>query len=355
MFNTGYRITWMTLIFVGSLGNALGVRLGILIGQSDIEGGKQTVLVGGGICFGVLAFLSIVLYVMVRPIGSIFSDDPAVIEQFFQTRLPLAAMVFSMNLSVFLERILVAFGRTKVVFYAGVVGSWLGQVPGVLLALNFWRNDLVGLYWGASFGYMLLCLLLICFIQRVNWQDIINEGQQRAFSPKKKKSVGTPCPAHKYLEQEVLDLKPIIERGGDDSGEEDGKAQTKDEYREQMMLGSKKALRDCRVSTIKDSPLHRVSKVKDSPLSDLERGDFPKYQDFDTMYPPNGNSHSERRGGGGEGGDGHGHGHGHGHALPSMLYTPEYDEIDTSQVENMQLNKDLETLCVPKEQGGHSP
>jgi hypothetical protein len=331
----------MTLIFVGSLGNALGVRLGILIGQSDVEGGKQTVLVGGGICCGVLAFLSIVLYVMVRPIGSIFSDDPAVIEQFFQTRLPLAAMVFSMNLSVFLERILVAFGRTKVVFYAGVVGSWLGQVPGVMLALNFWRNDLVGLYWGASFGYMLLCLLLICFIQRVNWQDIINEGQQRAFSPKKK-SVGTPCPTHKYLEQEELDLKPIIQRRGDDSGEEDGKAKTKakDEYREQMMLGSKKALRDCRLSTIKDSP-----------LSDIERGDFPKYQDFDTMYPPNGNSHSE--GGGGAGGGREGHGHGH--ALQSMLYTPEYDEIDTTQVENMQLNKDLETLCVPKEQGGHSP
>jgi hypothetical protein len=341
----------MTLIFVGSLGNALGVRLGILIGQSDIEGGKQTVRVGGGICCGVLAFLSLVLYVMVRPIGSMFSDDPAIIEQFFQTRLPLAAMVFSMNLSVFLERILVAFGRTKVVFYAGVVGSWIGQVPSVMLALHFWRNDLVGLYWGVSFGYTLLCLLLISFIQRVNWQDIISEGQQRAFSPKKK-SVEPPCPGpgtcasrkslwgfksssksllglkssslcpHKYLEQEELDLKPNTERGGDHSSEEDGKA--KDEYREQSTLGSKKAKTD------------RVSKGKDFPLSDIERGDFPKYEDFDT-YPPNGNSLSEGRDQGG--GEGAGES---AHALTSMLSAPEY-EID-SKVEKMQLNKDLEIL-----------
>jgi MATE family multidrug resistance protein len=182
VFNTGYRITWMTLTLVGSLGGALGARLGIQIGQGDIDGGKQTVLVGGGICCGTLAFLSVVVYIMVRPIGAIFSDDPEVIDQFVQSRLPLATMIFTMNLSVFLERIPVAMGRTKIVFYAGVVGSWVGQVPGVVLALHFWRNDLVGLYWGVSFGYMLLCLLLIFIIQRVNWQDIVSEGQQRAFS-----------------------------------------------------------------------------------------------------------------------------------------------------------------------------
>ena len=186
VFNTGYRITWMTLTLVGSLGSALGARLGIQVGQSDIAGGKQTVMVGSGMCCGALAFLCVVVYNMVRPIGAIFSGDPAVIEQFVQARLSLVVMIFNMNLSVFLERILMALGRSKIVFYAGVVGSWVGQVPGVMFALHFWRNDLVGLYWGVSFGYALLCVLLFCLIQRVNWQDIVNEGQQRAFMGKRK-------------------------------------------------------------------------------------------------------------------------------------------------------------------------
>lgn len=176
----------MTLTLVGSLGSALGARLGIQVGQSDIAGGKQTVMVGSGMCCGALAFLCVVVYNMVRPIGAIFSGDPAVIEQFVQARLSLVVMIFNMNLSVFLERILMALGRSKIVFYAGVIGSWVGQVPGVMFALHFWRNDLVGLYWGVSFGYALLCVLLFCLIQRVNWQDIVNEGQQRAFMGKRK-------------------------------------------------------------------------------------------------------------------------------------------------------------------------
>ena len=36
--------------------------------------------------------------------------------------------VFVMNFSVFLERIPVSMGRTKTVFYAGLAGSWIGQV-----------------------------------------------------------------------------------------------------------------------------------------------------------------------------------------------------------------------------------
>jgi len=53
-----------------------------------------------------------------------------------------------MNFSVALERIPVAMGRTKTVLIIGLIGSWLGQVPGVFLFTIFWRHDLVGLFTG---------------------------------------------------------------------------------------------------------------------------------------------------------------------------------------------------------------
>ena len=45
-----------------------------------------------------------------------------------------------MNLSVALERIPVAVGKTKIVLYMGLIGSWVGQVPGVALCVYFWRK-----------------------------------------------------------------------------------------------------------------------------------------------------------------------------------------------------------------------
>ena len=180
VFNTSYRITWMTLTFVGSLGGALGTRLGIQLGAGDIQGGKQTMLVGGMMCCSALALLSVLVLVFMRQIASIFSDDQVVIDSFVAVRWPLSVMIFVMNFSVFLERIPVAMGRTKVVFYAGFVGSWVGQVPGVALALHFWRGDLVGLYWGVTFGYLLLCGVLIAIIKSVRWDDVVAEAKARS-------------------------------------------------------------------------------------------------------------------------------------------------------------------------------
>jgi Na+-driven multidrug efflux pump len=90
--------------------------------------------------------------------------------------------VFVMNFSVFLERIPVAMGRTKTVFYAGLVGSWIGQVPGVILVLQLWREDLFGLYWGVTFGYLLLCCVLVWIISRIRWEEVVAEAKARAHA-----------------------------------------------------------------------------------------------------------------------------------------------------------------------------
>jgi Na+-driven multidrug efflux pump len=73
-----------------------------------------------------------------------------------------------------------ALGRTKVVLYAGLVGSWIGQVPGVILCLTFWRHDLLGLYWGVAFGYMLVCVVLAAVIRRIRWEEVVEEAKARA-------------------------------------------------------------------------------------------------------------------------------------------------------------------------------
>lgn len=93
-----------------------------------------------------------------------------------------------------------------------------------------------------------------------------------------------------------LELRPTVEKPETDDDDEDGK----EGNREQVIIGSKKAKQ------------HRISKIRDSTMSD--GADFPNYNDFGTMYAP----HSNR-------------------------------EIDSTQVEIMQLNKQLETL-MSKEQ-----
>merc|ERR1719453_777965 len=85
-----------------------------------------------------------------------------------------------MNLAVVIEKIPVVMGRTSTVFYAGLVGSWVGQVPLVLICTKFWRDDLVGLYTGVALGYLLLVLLLSVAIVLIDWDQVVEEARVRS-------------------------------------------------------------------------------------------------------------------------------------------------------------------------------
>jgi Na+-driven multidrug efflux pump len=50
-------------------------------------------------------------------------------------------------------------GRTKEVFWYGLIASWGAQVPAVILLTKYWRDDLVGLYCGMAVGYFVLAVL----------------------------------------------------------------------------------------------------------------------------------------------------------------------------------------------------
>jgi Na+-driven multidrug efflux pump len=85
----------------------------------------------------------------------------------------------AMNLSVANEIILSSMGRNKLVLYLGLIGSWIGQVPGVLFAVYYIRQDIVSVYLGSAFGYVFLCLLQLYFIFTSDWQLYALEAKKR--------------------------------------------------------------------------------------------------------------------------------------------------------------------------------
>mmetsp|Transcript_74317 Transcript_74317/g.174458 ORF Transcript_74317/g.174458 Transcript_74317/m.174458 type:complete len:148 (+) Transcript_74317:99-542(+) len=115
----------------------------------------------------------------------VFSTDDEVLNLFEESGWALAAMMVTMTLSVNLERIPLAMGRSKLVLGLGLVGSWVGQVPAVVLCLRFWRRDLVGLYTGVALGYALLDILLLGVIATCDWNKFAKEAQARS-------EMGTP-------------------------------------------------------------------------------------------------------------------------------------------------------------------
>jgi Na+-driven multidrug efflux pump len=92
------------------------------------------------------ALLALSALVFLRPadLASVFARDPAFIQRVSEASLPLAALVFTMNLSVALEALVASLGKTKHVLISGLVGSWLGQVPACVLFSKFWRSDIIG-------------------------------------------------------------------------------------------------------------------------------------------------------------------------------------------------------------------
>eukprot|EP00747_Dinoflagellata_sp_TGD_P124662 gnl/TRDRNA2_/TRDRNA2_174036_c0_seq1.p1 gnl/TRDRNA2_/TRDRNA2_174036_c0~~gnl/TRDRNA2_/TRDRNA2_174036_c0_seq1.p1 ORF type:complete len:341 (+),score=38.42 gnl/TRDRNA2_/TRDRNA2_174036_c0_seq1:75-1025(+) len=180
VFNLSYRICWVCLTFVGSLVGAVGIQLNIALGKGSVRDAKRTVAVGLGFCVAVLVLLGVLIVLIPREIGEIFSDDAAVLDLFEQSRWALMSFVVLMNFAVCLELIPSAAGRVKAVFYMGLIGSWGGQVPGVLLCTHLWRNDLAGLLAGSSAGYGLLCILYTGIIVTLDWDAVAAEARQRS-------------------------------------------------------------------------------------------------------------------------------------------------------------------------------
>eukprot|EP00529_Nitzschia_sp_RCC80_P018861 CAMPEP_0113510598 /NCGR_PEP_ID=MMETSP0014_2-20120614/38225_1 /TAXON_ID=2857 /ORGANISM="Nitzschia sp." /LENGTH=514 /DNA_ID=CAMNT_0000406567 /DNA_START=103 /DNA_END=1647 /DNA_ORIENTATION=- /assembly_acc=CAM_ASM_000159 len=182
VFNTSYRICWIALIFVGSLAGASSINMSLRLGKHEPWGARQAGAVGIALSFVMLTILSILLLVRPRLIMMIFTQDEEFLTLFEGASLPFVVTLFFMNMSVAIERIPYSMGRTKEVFWMGFVASWGGQVPGVILLTTYWRNDLVGLYWGMAIGYFFLTILYGLIAARSDWEHYAHMAQERAES-----------------------------------------------------------------------------------------------------------------------------------------------------------------------------
>lgn len=207
VWNTGYRICWIALAFNGSLVSAMGINLSMALGQGNAAAARRTMFIGVSLCTGVTVVLSLVVICIPRYCGMIFSNDPVILDLFEESRFALAAFVGFMNLSVILEGIPNNVGRSNISFRLGVVGSWVGQVPGAYLCSRYWRDDLIGLYAGSALGYALLCVLLGAACYTLDFQQLANEARAR--------SAPTPAVNH------GASLQKISEREGDSQGRDE--------------------------------------------------------------------------------------------------------------------------------------
>ena len=151
LFNASYRILWISLIFVGSISGAAGIKIALRLGNGDASGARQAAGVGIGLALLFLLTLSLIVYCNIRTFGKLFTDDESYLDLFEECKLPFTCVLFFMNLSVGIETIPISMGQTGNVFYAGFVASWFGQVPGVVLLARKWEN-LYAIYCGVAIG-----------------------------------------------------------------------------------------------------------------------------------------------------------------------------------------------------------
>jgi len=182
VWNTSYRICWLVLIFSGSVAGAMGTKVGNALGAGDAGAAKRQVAAGVLVCVTVLLALCGLVVLAPRAFGHIFSDDPEVLDLFEESRWAMAAFVGLMNLAVVLEKVPISVGESRIAFWLGVVGSWVGQVPGAFLCTRYWRDDMVGLFAGSALGYALLCVLLGAAILRFDFAELVRQAQERALT-----------------------------------------------------------------------------------------------------------------------------------------------------------------------------
>ena len=180
LFNASYRILWITLIFVGSLSGAAGIKIGLRLGKGDAKAARQAAAVGVGLAVISLLLLSTLVYFNIRRFGMLFTNDESYLALFEECSWPFTLVLFFMNLSVGIETIPISMGQTGEVFYAGFAASWLGQVPFVILLTRYWRTDLYALYMGVAIGYCLLVVIYGRLAYASDYQKYSDMARKRA-------------------------------------------------------------------------------------------------------------------------------------------------------------------------------
>jgi multidrug resistance protein, MATE family len=180
VFSTSYRIMWFALTAVNALASASAIKMSLRLGKANHRGAKQAGEMGIVLAAVILSITGAAVYWKNRWFGMIFSPDEEFLVLFESARLPFTLSLVLMNLSVAIERIPYAMGRTKEVFWMGFVASWFAQVPAVILLTRYWRNDLIGVYWGTTIGYFVVTILYARIVIKSDWKHYAEIARQRS-------------------------------------------------------------------------------------------------------------------------------------------------------------------------------
>lgn len=180
VFTASYRILWLCYTFIGALATAMSIKLGVALGAGDTRQAKFTCVVGCGLASVLLGVLGLLVFQHPRLCALLFSSDPRVQAAFEDIRLPFVLVLVTQNLAILLEQIPITMGRTSVVLWIGVIGSWVGQVPGVLLCFWLWKKDLVSIFTGVAAGYFITVVLLAVAVVTSDWARYSKEARERS-------------------------------------------------------------------------------------------------------------------------------------------------------------------------------
>ena len=151
VFNTGYRyvlcssmtngsvfgyltdkklhlcsIMWIVLVMVMAMAGASGINMTMRLGSLDHKGAKQAAYVGLAMAGVICLVITIAAWTQIRAFGRIFTSDDIFLNLFEEARTPFTITLFLMNMSVAIETIPNSMGRTKEVFWLGLIASWGG-------------------------------------------------------------------------------------------------------------------------------------------------------------------------------------------------------------------------------------
>lgn len=180
VFNTSYRIMWIVLILVVAMSGASGINMTIRLGRVDPDGAKQAGYVGVAMSTLVCFLIGLLAISQIRLMGKIFTNDEVFLDLLEEAKWPFAVTLFFMNVSIAIEKIPYSMGRTREVFWMGLIASWGAQVPAVYAFVNYWSYDLTGLYTGMAVGYLVLVLLYSAIAFTSDWRKYAEEARARS-------------------------------------------------------------------------------------------------------------------------------------------------------------------------------
>eukprot|EP01023_Acetabularia_acetabulum_P007649 TRINITY_DN13364_c1_g1_i4.p2 TRINITY_DN13364_c1_g1~~TRINITY_DN13364_c1_g1_i4.p2 ORF type:complete len:163 (-),score=41.92 TRINITY_DN13364_c1_g1_i4:23-511(-) len=119
-----------------------------------------------------------VLMVIFRgEIGYVYSDDENIVSLIKSIVFPLAAFQLLDGIQGSCQGVLRGCGRQLQLFVFNIAGFWGCGVPMEILLCFVLGFGLQGIWWGISFGVLIVAILTVIFLVRIDWEKEVYKVQ----------------------------------------------------------------------------------------------------------------------------------------------------------------------------------